>query len=96
MFFFNTFELYLEFATTKEKGITLLHLPRRRAALTQCEHANGLTSSATPDPHTHIYSTFMYSQREEASGRMFNKNKMLTMTKAIVRTGILLTRFYSK
>lgn len=37
------------------EGITLPHLPQRRAALTWCEHANGLTSTATPGFHT--YST---------------------------------------
>lgn len=39
------------------EGITLPHLPQRRAALTWCEHANGLTSTATPGFHTHTYST---------------------------------------
>lgn len=39
------------FPSTQE-GITVLRLAPRRAALTWCEHANGLTSSATPGNHT--------------------------------------------
>lgn len=39
------------FPSTQE-GITVLRLAPRREALTWCEHANGLTSSATPGNHT--------------------------------------------
>lgn len=59
---FNTCRQH--FAGKKEEGISLLHLPRRRAALTWCEHANGLTSTATPGLHTNTHSTYIDTHAE--------------------------------
>lgn len=53
MFYLWAIHMELEWG----EGIIPLHLPRRGAALTQCEHANGLTSTTTSGLHTYTYTT---------------------------------------
>lgn len=71
------------------ESITLLHQPRRGAALTWCEHANGLTSTATPGCHTHTYTAYTDTHRGESRQTdIWHKNKMPTKTKAAVSAAV--------